>query len=419
MKQTILITLALIPFVLKAQSVKLDTVSTGANYVNQIWYSLANDEVGTAPKDNWDLAFELTGFNSSILVNTQKTGEAVYLSPYTWTNWSAFDTTGYKSWSSLHNSDTTWEIGALSRPGTYNTEDMGWGSYDMGSHAVLGTRLYLLVLPGNKFFQLGVKSLIAGTYTVTFKTLDDSDSTTFTIKKSDFPDKQFAYYNVETKTALNREPLKSDWDFTFTRFYTNIPVGGGQFLPYVVTGLLQNKGIKVAEVQKTDVINNVDYMNQTYTSRINEIGSDWKNFNNGTFKWEITDSLLYFVEDLNGDIWKVIMTDFSGSTAGNYMLSKQKLTNSSLFSFNANQEVRVYPNPSQKGSNLYVVCDFASNENVSITLTDHTGKIVYQSSVLSVNGFVALELPLELSSGVYAMNITSGSQTAQQKIIIQ
>ncbi len=419
MKQTIFITLGLLPFLLKAQTVKLDTVSTGANYANQIWYSLANDEVGSVSKDNWDLAFELTGFNSSILVNTQKTGEAVYLSPYTWTNWSAFDTTGYKSWTALHNSDTTWEIGALSRPGTYDTEDMGWGSYDMGSHAVLGTRLYLLVLPGNKFFQLGIKSLIAGTYTVTFKTLNNSDSTTFTIKKSDFPNKHFAYYNVDTKSALDREPLNSDWDFTFTKFYTNIPVGGGQFMPYAVTGILHNKGIQVAEVKNTDVINNVDYMNQTYSSRINEIGSDWKSFNNTTFQYEITDSLLYFVEDLGGDIWKVIMTGFSGSTAGNYMLSKQKLTNSSVSRFDNNNQVNVYPNPTVKGSNLYLVCDFNTTENLNVTITDIYGKVVFQTTIQNVNGFNAIEIPAELNSGVYNISLNSGNVSAQQKLIIQ
>lgn len=52
----------------KAQTI-IDTVSVGAGYANQKWYSLQNDEQGTTQsKDNWDIAFEITGYSASIFV---------------------------------------------------------------------------------------------------------------------------------------------------------------------------------------------------------------------------------------------------------------------------------------------------------------------------------------------------------------
>lgn len=420
MKKSIIFILCLMPFIQKAQTTVTDTVSTGPNYVNQIWYSLADDVISSQAKDNWDLAFELTGFNSSVLVNTQKTGVHVYLSPFTWTNWSSFDSTGYSSWTELHNSDTTWEIGALNRPGTYDTEDMGWGTYDMGSHGVSGTRLYLLNLPGNKFYQLGIKSLIAGTYTVTYKTLDNSDSTTFTVKKSDYNNKHFAYYSIETKTVLDREADNTVWDFTFTKYiYNNYPAGPGMFLDYPVTGMLHNKSVLVAEVRNTDVVNNVDYQNQNYSKRINEVGSDWKTFNNSTFKFEITDSLLYFVQDVNGDFWKLVMTGFGGSGNGNYILNKQKLTNSSVLSFENQNKLIVYPNPAASNSNLYIVCNFEVKSDVTVVITDINGKVVYEALVNQVDGFQAIEIPANLTHGVYNININDGASSVNKLVVVE
>lgn len=420
MKRIVICLIGFIALSSKAQTTVKDTVSTSANYVNQIWYSLNNDEVGSQPKDNWDLAFELTGFNSSILVNTQKSGEAVYLSPFNWNEWSTFDTAGYKSWPALHNSDTSWEIGALNRPGIYNTEDMGWGSYNMNSHAILGTRLYLLVLPGNKFYQLGIKSLIAGTYTATYKTLDNTDSVTFTVKKSDFVARQFAYYDIASKSTLNREPDNTSWDLTFTKYiYNNYPIGNGQFMPYGVTGVLFNKYMTAAELRKVDVNSNVDFSKLQYTAKINEVGSDWKTFNNSTFQWTITDSLMYIVEDIENNYWKLIMTGFSGSTAGKYMFSKEKLQNVSVTTLSTNNTISVFPNPANQNGDLNLVFNFQSNENVIVSITDMSGRSVHQSIFNNVNGYQAVSLPLALNQGMYNITFTSANHSSSQIILVK
>ena len=46
-----------------------DVVSIGAGYPNQSFYSLSNGEISNVTNTDWDLAFQVTGFQATILVN--------------------------------------------------------------------------------------------------------------------------------------------------------------------------------------------------------------------------------------------------------------------------------------------------------------------------------------------------------------
>lgn len=396
-----------------------DTVSTGAGYANQIWYSLQSGEMGSDAKDNWDLAFEISGFNSSIRVNTQKTaGLAVYQSPYNWSQWSQFDTTGYKQWKSLYDSDTLWDIGALNKPGTYNTADLGWGSYDPSTHVVSGTRLFLLTMPG-KAIKLSVRNLINGVYTVTYAGVDNSDSTTFTLNKNSYTNRNFAYYAFDSKSIIDREPDNSSWDITFTKYITELPAGPGQFMPYAVTGVLQNKGVKVAEVKNADVSKTNDYQGRDFSSWINEIGYDWKVFNMNTFTYEVTDSLVYFLQDRDRNIWKIVFTGFSGSGTGDYMFSQEKLGNLGLVSFNNDNRIQLYPNPLNAGGTLTLVTDLnAANGNMSLSISDINGQTVFADANPVVNNLGAINLPDVFSKGVYFVTLHTAQGAITKKLLV-
>src|SRR5690242_11725599 len=73
-----------------------DVVSIGAGYPNQSFYSLANGEVANEVNTNWDLAFQITGFQATILINSKnnvrlfKSGKSVN----DWSNIVANDTVG-------------------------------------------------------------------------------------------------------------------------------------------------------------------------------------------------------------------------------------------------------------------------------------------------------------------------------------
>ena len=399
----------------KAQVI-VDTVSTGLNYTNQIWYSLAKDEVKTQPKDNWDLGIEITGFSASILVNTQKAGTAAYQTPYNRAQWSQFDTAGYTKWNALHNSDTSWGIGALNKVASGADEDLGWGTYDVNTHFISGSRLFLLV-SGGKFLKLSIDSLKNSVYKITYMNIDGTDSTTFTVAKSAYKNKNFAYYDFATKSVIDREPSNIAWDLTFTKYiYNNYPLMGGGTMPYPVTGILQNKGVKIAEV--TNVNDTIkDYAGRAFATRINEIGSDWKTFTGGTYV--ITDSLVYFVQDIDKNYWKVILKGFSGSTLGNYMFTKEKLKNLvSVASFNADNRVAIYPNPAASGNSVYMITDFKGDLGASnLVITDINGKVVFQNTNISLDGFGAIEIPFSFDKGVYFISVQTQQGTMTQKLL--
>jgi hypothetical protein len=417
MKKIILSACILMAVNSRAQVI-IDTVSTGAGYANQIWYSLQNDEVGTQSKDNWDLGIELSGFNSSILVNTAKSGSAVYQTPFTWSQWSKFDTAGYKSWTPLHNSDTMWDIGALNKTGIYNSEDLGWGTYDMNTHVIGGTRLFLMTLTGNKFIKLGVKSLASGVYTITYMNTDGSDSTTFTVKKTDYPNKNFVYYNFTTKALVDREPATKTWDLTFTRYiYNNYPNGSGGFVQQLVSGVLQNKTVKVAEVRNVNDSTFKDYTGKTFTSRISEIGSDWKVFDLNSFSYKVTDSLVYFVQDIDKNFWKVVFTGFASAT-GDYIFTKEKLQKLSVASFNTDNRVYVYPNPAASGNTVSIITDFKGDLGTSkLSIMDINGKVVFENNHPALDGFGAYQIPFNFDKGVYFISIQTAQGTMTQKLL--
>lgn len=417
MKKIIQLSIALFAVSAQAQTTIYDTVSTGALYANQVWYSLSNDEVGSQPKDDWDLAIEISGFNSSIMVNTQKEGLTVYQTPFNWSQWSQFDTTGYKQWNLLHNSDSLWDIGALNKTGTYNSSDLGWGTYDGTTHMINGTRLFLIT-SASGMMKLGVQNLANGAYTITYAKIDNSDSTTFTVAKTDYTDRNFAYYTFATKALTNREPSNKTWDLTFTRYiYNNYPLTGGGTMPYPVTGVLLNKKVKAAEVRNTYIPTTNDYTNQTFGPKISEIGSDWKAFTGSTYM--ITDSLVFFVQDLSQNIWKVVMTGFAGGSTGNYMFSKQKLGNLSVASVNESNKVYVYPNPVSSNGIITLLTDLDNTlNNVSISITDVNGRVLYEDTKPVQNAMGAYEIQNINTNGIYFINLKSDNLTVTKKIIV-
>ncbi|MFM9943729.1 MAG: hypothetical protein ACKVQB_00710, partial [Bacteroidia bacterium] len=142
-------TLLFLGAALTAQSQTVDSVGTGASNANDVYYSFTNGIVKSQPNNNWDLAFEITGFAASILANHVK-GMVVYQSPYSYAKWANFDTAGHKSWKKMYNSTKSWSKGAfnLHHDDLY---DLGWGTYEPTTHAVSGDSIFLLKLAKGNF----------------------------------------------------------------------------------------------------------------------------------------------------------------------------------------------------------------------------------------------------------------------------
>jgi hypothetical protein len=412
---------------LNAQTIT-DTVSIGPGYANHVWYSLENDEIGSAPKNDWDIAFETSSYGTSIHLNAGGGAELWVYSTDT-TEWATIDTTGLSTLTKLYNSDTTWAIGAFDGIADPNDDfDLGWGTYSLATHTVTGDKIYIIKLTDGSFHKIWIKSLASGTFTFRHANVDGSGDMTYSVSKADYNTKNFVAYSLVNHAIVDREPASDDWNLVFGSYFANVPDGNGGVLPCGVTGVRSNIGVEVAVAENlADAANYTDYEAETFQTNITAIGHYWKSINMSTFQWDITDSLAYFVGTQDGDIWKLVFTGFSGSSTGNFIFSKEKLLEADTVQQVGILEneplaatMTVYPNPNN-GQEVTVVLNLLNgNETANLQVHDLAGRQVYTAQVNTNSGILQLHLPAQhLNAGLYIVTLTVNGQNTQQKLIIE
>lgn len=382
------------------------TVSMGAGYANDVWYSLENGIQTSAPANEWDIAFDVSGFGSSILTNGAA-GTELYVYPGDTSEFANLDTTGLSTWTPVYNSDTSWTYGAFSR--FQEGVDVGWGIYNFVTHIIKGDSLYVIKLSNGEYQKLWIEQLASGTYTFRHASLDNSMDMTHTLSKSAFSGKNFAYYSLQNHSVIDREPMADNWDLLFTRYISYIPI------PYGVAGVLQNRGVNVAEAYPVNDPNSYeDFSAHSFRSEINTIGYDWKSFQG---EYVIEDSLVYFVESRQGDIYKIVFTDFGGSANGDFVFNSQMVSTSSTGSEADEAFFRMYPNPASDLLNL--VYRPNSNSGAQFTIHDLTGKMVYSTNL---NGPELSQQTVDISSlpaGIYLTTLQDGNSKSTSKLVIR
>lgn len=403
-------------FSTKAQVVT-DTVSVGAGYTDEVWYSLENGIQGTQPRGNWDIAFSITGFTATIMTNSAN-GIQLWTYPNGDTSaWSSVDTTGMSAWAQNWNSDTSWALGAFSaNASTSDPYDLGWGIYNQVTHYVIGDSLYVIQLANGDYKKLWIEQLASSSYYFKYANLDGTNEVSASIKKSDYASKNFAYYSLETGSESDREPATTDWDLVFTKYTTFIPTA------YGVSGVLTNAGIENVDVRDVDESTYDDWEAQTFSTRINEIGYDWKTFDMGTFSYIIEDSTVYFVKAKSGGIWKLVFIGFGGSTDGNFIFTKEKIGTVGLED-QLNQTsatIALYPNPVSNG-NVTVVYDLEESVNqATVKVYDVMGKLVYQQKSSNSSGLNKHKIDLNnIKAGAYIVVLEFDNTQLHKKLIVK
>ncbi len=413
-----LLSLALVIIIsmdLCAQTAIQDSVTMGAGYANQIFYSLQNGEVVQTPNNNWEIAFTTQLMGASALANTAQ-GVAVYMIPnIDITGFSSLDTTGYLSWQMLRNSETTWNLGAFNQNMTVHP-NYGWGNYDQVTHIVTGDSLFLIrtgfVAPFSFKKLWIIKKDVSGDWIFRYANLDNSNDVTDTVLLSNYTGKNFSYYSLTNQSELNREPLTDNWDITFTRFTSEITGVGF----YNVTGVLENINILTAQANQIDVntVDFVDFQNQL-DSNISVIGYDWKFFNGAGY--EIEDSLVYFIKDNSGVIWQLQFTAFT-SNIGKSVFRKKMIANVGVS--NVNETLffaTIYPNPSTGNSSLIINAN--QSKTIDLKIYNYIGEIVLTQTISFNNGLNIIPLNTEsLTNGIYFIKNSSEAKSSVLKLII-
>ena len=241
-----------------------DIVTMGSGYIDQSFYSLSNGEVATANNTNWDIAFSLNALSATVRINGGM-GTSLYKVPNVdVSGWADVDTLGLSTWSQLINSELSWNDGAFNT----NSENMnyGWGNYDIITHVVVGDAVFIVNSIDGEWKKLMIEELDDGVFNFKYANLDSSDEIVTSIDRSEYEDKNFVYYSLSSHMVMDREPLISDWDLTFTKYITTLSPG----VYYSVSGALANNNIEIAEVNDlSNPFTYSDYASHGFLSDMN------------------------------------------------------------------------------------------------------------------------------------------------------
>ena len=433
-------TLQILSMLILASSVAMaqwttDSVTMGPGYANNIFYALGNGVQKTSPAHNWHLAFSMNGLDSaSIFANQTGSSTTFFTRVYDvnrpisdWANVSYSDTlTG----DLLYNGADGWYQGALNAISNPSPVDFGWGTYNTTSHLFTGTRLFMMEAGGN-FYKMAIDSMNPFTYDWHFRIEPMSPSLppypTYTISKSNgYANRMFAYFNIDSGAAYDREPDVSTWDFQFVGYPTFIPAGP-QSAWRAVQGVLTNRGIPAAKAHQIHVDTammeyqswTASWMTNWESNPYTTIGYDWKTFDLGTFSYIVPDSISYFIAAQDNNIYQLQFLEFGGGQNGNIKFRYRNLGASPLDIKDKEVfgEATLYPNPSYNHSRL--MFNAAENTNARLTITAMNGQVVLKSNEKVQAGLNVFEInTANMPVGNYVVSIQSDRGFMSKKMTV-
>lgn len=420
-KSTLTISLLIIAFLMGNTSFAQvrDSLSLAPGYSQDLFYSFENGEVSAAERTNWDIAFFTPRFSAGIMTND---GSGVML--YTYPNgdtssWATVDTTGMASWPALYNSTQNWEDGAFNENSTGHP-DYGWGWYNMSDHSVYGDSIYIIDLQGEGLKKIWIKKKVSidNIYIFQYADIDGSNPQEVELDVKPYETKNFIYYSLSTNQSLDREPEGKSWDIIFTKWIDQVDNGEGGTSPYSVTGALSNADIAANHFYPV-APDFTDWYSQPLDSIKNIIGYDWKDFNMGTFSWEVYDSNYFFVQNYTGDIYKLGFVWWEGSMTGNFALDKQLISLVSVEETDSKEiDLQIYPNPATDHFTFRSTTELKSD--CQVIILDQAGRLVYQNTLSALemkNGFTVNDL--NLTKGLYIISLTGIEYSANQKLMVR
>ena len=295
------------------------TINMESNQGSDVYYSMANGEVNTVDRNEWDIAFSVPLQAATILINEGK-GLELYCVGDT-NAWASVDANSINGLKPRYNNKTDWTIGAFNLNAAA-WPNYGWGTYHQGNpdYNVGGDSMYIIKFPDNSLKKLMIRAKLGANSGNIIRTagIDGSNEFVDTLSTAPYNDlKNFIHYSLTTHQAVEAEPNMDEWDLLFTRYVEMVPGPGSILMPYPVTGVLINPNVTVAKVVGVAAEQAVETQSVNgYVSTTDVIGYDWKVFDQQSQTYFITDNLSYFVKSVDGKKYQLYFTGYDGITAG-------------------------------------------------------------------------------------------------------
>jgi hypothetical protein len=414
--------LALISVTTTAQTYTEKTIDMKPGFTDQVFYSMVNGEAGRSSIYNWDIAFTNNLRDNGVRANHMN-GVAVYAYTKGDTgSWTSFDTIGW-AFKEFHNSTSNLDKGAFNQtPNPSNGFDFSWGVYNPNTHAVTGDSLFMLVfrdqnqaITGMKKFWLVKQTSANGNLTIRLADIDGSNDTTVELTNTG-ADYNFTYYDLRKMKPVLREPVKTTWDITFTRWMQYL----GPFSPipyFPSTGVNSNYNTLVAK-NHTLPSNEINPWNErpNAVKKHDLIGVDWKYYNRVERKISLEDSLTYtvFPDSTSIMAYPFYFSSYEGMSTGVIKINQGSIN----LGVNEIENIKtiLFPNPVSGNSNLNISLD----ENLSqgtLELVNVNGQVLLMKDISNLGSDFDIELN-SILSGLYFVRINSIKGISTTKLSI-
>jgi hypothetical protein len=402
-------------------------LSLGKGYAKLAWYDLIQDSTSTAPLNAWDLAIMTIGQNATIRINSGfgcRLWEVVGKTSDDFGN--PIDTTGLTTDSTKFiewiDSDQKWQVGAfnMDKDGYEDNGDFGWGDYNMSTHAIHGSKLFILLGVDNKYHQIRIEDLLGGVYYFAYSDIDGSNQKEEEFNKQPYNTKTFAYYSISTNPGQKLDLEPGMWSLVFGKYIAKIDNGNGNVVPYTVTGVRTNYGWTSVKVSGQDPATVNPPTASQFSDIISTIGYTWKTLDQN-YQYQIPGDICYFVQSPDGLAWKIVFKSFEGSSTGNLSFEQTPVKINSVKDNSGNTlgSFGITPNIIEVGSPIQF--------SYSVTNTNATGNIaiynlssqkVFETNLPSAN-FNAMEIQPTLPAGMYFVVFSVNGHQEMQKLIVK
>lgn len=394
-----------------------DSVNTGTDNTQIVFYQLSTGTKTNSSNTNWHLAITVrpTQFpnaplgGTSIRINEANGVHAYYVPNADAAQYDSVDTTGWQAWRMLHDSDSLLDEGALNSNRGAGIFDFGWGVYNSISHDVVGDSLYLIELPNGDLKKFMIVDLDRDTaYNIKYSNIDNSDMQYIHLSKLDYPNKSFVYLNLQTNQIEDKEPVKTEWDLAFLKYAARNVT---QDSVVAKVGVWANSGVYIGRAEGNEAF--YSFYSGNYSTMLNSIGWNWNSYDVQNDQYNVEDSLAYFIRDVYGYEYKLNFTAYAGPSTG--VISFYKESNMATGISNAEQSINVvaYPNPATDVLNIVTT---EAGNNTTATILDLNGKVIESLRLYEgINTYTTSQL----ANGIYVLNIANSNSSTTKKLAIQ
>lgn len=266
-------------------NIQINQIDLGENYESQVYINLLDSMPIKASFDgnSWDLAFESSSEGKRIFLNG---GKGVLVSTSENKTFSRINDPEYLNyrWDEASGGDSLALINWCNHQGV---------SLDS---------IYVIdrgpsVASTNRYFQFRIKQVDATGYQLEISDIKAKQQ--FSTKLQKDPSKQLVFFNFEKPTeTLNLEPIWNNWHLVFLR-YRWIYYDFKPPLLYTVTGIYLNNNLIQVGVDSNLVFENVSIQDSSkfvFSSKRDQIGFDWKNYDFQNGKYKTRNYVTYFLK---------------------------------------------------------------------------------------------------------------------------